>query len=178
MTGPSDQTLCLPMSLLRLWDCGVVLSGVSGIGKSDLCLSLLDRGHQLVADDALELVSDHGRLIGRAVKECGAYLHIRGLGVLDVRQLYGEQSVLAEQQVDLVLCLVDECADLAVDANWQDMVLCSMRVESVRIPVGSGRPLALLVETAVKLYQQKQRGQMPGLEFERHLAKMLNQEVE
>lgn len=167
------------MAQLRLWEFGVGICGPSGSGKSDLCLSLLDRGHQLVADDALNLTVKNGEIFGSAVEDCGRYLHIRGLGVIDVQALYGDAAVIPSWRLDFVVQLSErEDADLAIDAAWGDMLLCGVRVDSLVLPVGRGRELPVLVETIAKLYRQRQLGQAPAAVFRQRVSEMLNREVE
>ena len=145
--------------LVRVLGTGVLLIGESGIGKSECALDLITRGHEHVADDVVDVtVADDETLIGRAPELIYELLEIRGLGVINVREVFGNKSTRRE-------CNINICVELA---KWSD----SERIENVVeefsvagrvlpkfiLPVSPGRNLATLVETAVRLYATRGHG--------------------
>src|SRR5690606_6274184 len=91
--------------LMRVHGVGVLLTGASGVGKSELALELLSRGHRLVADDAAEFVIERGALRGRCPPLLQGFIEARSLGILNVRRLYGRRSVLGSTRLDLIIAL-------------------------------------------------------------------------
>jgi HPr kinase/phosphorylase len=141
--------------LMDVLGMGVLLSGESGLGKSELALELISRGHGLVADDVVEL-----RRIGPATIEgrCPPLLHglleVRGLGLLDIKTVFGETAVRRKMRVKLIVHLVrrstheDEYERLPLEDLTEDILGVPMR--KVVIPVAAGRNLAVLAEAAVR----------------------------
>jgi len=154
---PAVPALTVHGVLLQVCGTGVLLTGASGVGKSELALELLSRGHRLVADDAPLLERREGRLWGRCPELLEGFLEVRGLGVLSVRALLGEGAVLAEVPVELVVHL--EPADAAAMARLprlhpvrDEVELLGVILPRLHLPVAPGRNLAVLVETAVRLH--------------------------
>lgn len=141
---------------------GVLLCGDSGIGKSETALELIKRGHKLVADDAVDIRRvGRDRLIGTAPELIRYYMELRGIGVIDVRYLYGVGAVKPEGNIDLVVNL--EVWDdgkaydrLGLTSDTQDIL--GITVPSVTIPVRPGRNLAVILELAAMNNRQKKMG--------------------
>lgn len=130
---------------------GLLLTGDSGAGKSDAALGLLDRGHRLVADDAVELRRCGTRLHGSCPPALLGQLAIRGLGVLDVRLLYGPDCMRASQRIDLEVAL--EPRPPSADALMIERDIRSIMgaaIPRLRLPYISGRDLPLLLQTAAR----------------------------
>ena len=181
----------LPFVLVRVLDYGVLIAGASGSGKSDLALSLIDRGHCFVADEGVELhkVSSHDAaeasssdnyLYGRVSAPGLGLLHVRGLGVLDVAALYGDKAVAHQSRVDLVIELsADAYAEAGeIDGDWRNVVLCGVLVPKLLLPITAGRDSALLVETAVRLHRMRRQGYRAEVELELRLQDALKRSVE
>lgn len=144
----------IPGVLVHVHRRGLLLSGESGIGKSDAALQLLARGHQLVADDAVELHVRARRLYGQAPAALAGQLEVRGLGPCPVVTLFGEQALRPEAPVDLIL-------SLSQPASWSEWPRLAPRqdraevaglpVRRLHLPVAPERPLALLVEAVARL---------------------------
>jgi HPr kinase/phosphorylase len=132
---------------------GVLITGESGLGKSELALELISRGHGLVADDAVELSRTAPNMIeGTCPSLLQNLLEVRGLGLLDIRTIFGETSVRRKMKLKLVVQLVRSSADaferLPVQDQTQDILAVPIR--RVMLQVAAGRNLAVLVEAAVR----------------------------
>lgn len=131
---------------------GVLIMGKSGVGKSEAALELVKRGHKLIADDAVE-IRLHGRegLVGSAPAMIRYYMELRGIGLIDVRTLYGVGSVKPSGKIDLIVNLEvwdkDKAYDrLGVDTDTKDVL--GIAVPCMTIPIRPGRNLAVILETA------------------------------
>ncbi len=149
--------------LLRVIGHGVILLGKSGIGKSEAALALLNRGHLLVADDVVHVrEAPQGVLKGRCADGLRHHLEIRGLGVLDVEQLFGTLATLDETTIDLAIELVDaEAASEEPDRlgiEDRHISLLSIDVPYLQIQLRAGRDVATLIEVAARSQQLKARG--------------------
>lgn len=141
---------------------GVLIMGDSGIGKSEAALELIKRGHRLVADDVVELrkISDE-QLIGQSPEITRHFIELRGIGIIDVKTMFGVECVKLSQQVDLVIKL----EEWDKDANYDRLGLTDNYVEflgnkvtSHSIPIRPGRNLAIIVESAAVNHRQKKMG--------------------
>lgn len=137
--------------LLDVYGIGVMLQGDSGIGKSETAIELIMRGHRLVADDAVEIRRISNQLIGSAPEIIRHYIELRGIGVIDVRQLFGMRAVKTTAPIDLVVQLEPWDSTkfydrLGLDDHYETIM--DIQVPSVTIPVRPGRNLASIVEVA------------------------------
>ena len=141
---------------------GVLLTGDSGIGKSETALELIKRGHKLIADDAVDIRRiGRDRLVGTAPELIRYYMELRGIGVIDARQIYGVGAVKPETRVDLVVQLEPWEDGRAYDRLGLTTEYCeilNVRVPCVTIPVGPGRNLAVILELAAMNNRQKGMG--------------------
>ena len=141
---------------------GVLIMGESGIGKSEAALELIKRGHRLVTDDVVEIrkVSD-ATLIGSAPEITKHFIELRGIGIIDVKTLFGVESVKDTQAIDMVIKLEDWDKDkeydrLGIEDQYTEFL--GNRVVCHSIPVRPGRNLAIIVESAAVNYRQKKMG--------------------
>ncbi|MCG6504878.1 HPr(Ser) kinase/phosphatase [Kingella sp. SNUBH-2017] len=164
---------------LDVFEVGVLLTGSSGLGKSELALELISRGHSLVADDAVELHRTAPEVLeGRCPPMLRDFLEVRGLGVLNVRHIFGETSIRPKKQLKLIINLIpadDEYMKqldrLSIRSETESIL--NVAIRSVTLPVAAGRNLAVLVEAAVRNYILQLRGKDSTREFlERHQAMM------
>lgn len=119
--------LTLQGACVEVHGLGVLLTGTSGVGKSELALDLVSRGHRLIADDVAEVVRPaSGILLARCPELLRDYLEVRGLGVIDVRRMYGEQSVAGMQRLDLILHL-ESRGETASDTDAEALARISGR---------------------------------------------------
>lgn len=148
--------------LVDVYGEGVLITGESGIGKSETALELVKRGHRLVTDDVVELrkVSDV-TLVGSAPDITKHFIELRGIGIVDVKALYGASSVKDTQQVDLVIRLEEWDKDkeydrLGLEENYTEYL--GNKIVCHNIPIRPGRNLALICEAAAVNYRQKKMG--------------------
>jgi HPr kinase/phosphorylase len=150
---------------------GVLFKGDAGVGKSELALELVTRGHRLVADDVVELKHvAPDTLEGSCPELIRDFLEVRGLGILNIRYLFGEMAVKRQKNLKLIVELVQPEEIGEVGLNRIDMVASSetildVNIPKVRIPVAAGRNLAVLVEVAVRNHILKSRGINPVEQF-------------
>jgi HPr kinase/phosphorylase len=163
--------------LLDLYDLGVLIEGKSGVGKSECALDLIMRGHQLVADDTVEVRRKRaGLLIGSAPELLREHMEIRGLGILNVRELFGVSAVSGPKQIGLNIRLerwseAREVDRLGLDARTVEIL--GVEVPHFLLPVSPGRNLATLVETAVRVHLLRARGYNAAEQFvARHASRV------
>ncbi len=148
--------------LVEVYGEGVLLLGESGVGKSETAVELIKRGHRLIADDAVEIHQVRpGRLIGSAPELIRYYVELRGIGVVDVRQLFGMAAVKDDQVIDLVINLelwkegmiYDR---LGLESNQTSIL--DVDLPTLTIPVTPGRNLSVIIETAAMNNRHKKMG--------------------
>lgn len=152
--------------LVEIYGEGVLLLGESGVGKSETAMELVKRGHRLIADDLVEVrrVSDT-TLVGRAPEVIRYLIEIRGLGILDVKELYGVSSVKMQESINFVINLEDWDEDKIYERlgiNEETTEILGISVPSITIPVRPGRNLAIILEVAAINFRQKQMGYNAG----------------
>ena len=148
--------------LVEIYGEGVLLTGDSGIGKSETALELIKRGHRLVADDAVEIKRvNRDQLVGTAPEMIRYYMELRGIGVVNVRRIYGIGAVKPESGIDLVVHLEPWEEGKAYDRlglTSESEVILGVEVPRVTIPVRPGRNLAVILELAAMNNRQKKLG--------------------
>ena len=147
--------------LLDIHGEGVMITGDSGIGKSEVAMELIMRGHRLVADDAVELRRIANELIGSAPEVIQNYIELRGIGVIDVQQLFGMKSVKPQTRLDLVVQF--EPWDqgkfydrLGIEDHYTEIM--DIQIPTVTIPIRPGRSLASIVEVAAMNNRHRRYG--------------------
>ena len=156
---------------LEVLGTGVLIKGDAGVGKSELALELITRGHRLIADDVVELKHvAPDTLEGNCPPMIRDFLEVRGLGILNIRFLFGETAVKMRKNLKLIVELVQAAEIGELGLNRLDMVastetILSVGIPKVRIPVAAGRNLAVLVEVAVRNHILKSRGINPVEQF-------------
>ena len=147
--------------LLEVFGIGVLIIGKSSVGKSETALDLVNRGHRLVADDMVDIMAMDNKLMGTAPDNIRHYMEIRGLGIVNVRRLYGTGSVKHTSQVDLVIELEQWKSDFEYDRLGLDdhyIELLDVKVPHIVVPVRAGRNLAMIVEVAAMNQREKNFG--------------------
>ena len=158
--------------LLDIYGMGVMITGDSGIGKSEVAIELIMRGHRLVADDAVELRMVSNQLIGTAPEVIRHYIELRGIGVLDVRQLFGMRAIKLESELDLGVHFEpwDETKfydRLGIEDHYTEIL--GVQVPIVTIPVRPGRNLASIVEVAAMNNRHRRVGYNAAEELARRV---------
>ena len=152
---------------------GVLLTGESGMGKSEAAVELLKRGHRLIADDAVEIRKiSNSLLIGTAPAVIRNYVELRGIGIINVARLFGVGAVKAEKQVNLVVNIVPWDNHAAYDrmgADVEYMDILGVKIPMNTIPITPGRNLAVIVEVAAMNNRQRKMGYNAALEFTEQL---------
>lgn len=148
--------------LLRVFEVGVLITGRSGIGKSECALDLIDRGHALVADDFVELSLDQkGRVAGRSPDLIRHHMEVRGLGILNILDLFGTEAVEEAHTIDLVVELLEWEQFKDEDRTGltrRRFTLLDRDLPLLRIPVSLNRNIAILLEVAVRNHLLAERG--------------------
>jgi HPr kinase/phosphorylase len=164
--------------LVDVYGVGILITGESGVGKSESALELIKRGHQLVADDIVDIrkVADD-RLTGESPETVRHFMEIRGIGIIDIRAMYGVGAVLMSKSINMEIHL----------ENWKDKkeydrlglteeftAIMGVSVPYMVIPVRPGRNLAIIIEVAARNYSLKKMGYSAAQELDRRLNDMMN----
>lgn len=147
--------------LMDVFGVGLMLTGSSGVGKSETAMELIKRGHRLVADDSVLIKRIENKLVGSSPEQIRYFMELRGIGIINVKNMYGSGSVLTEKEVELVMELEHWRRDKEYDriggeANTEDILGVSVR--KLTIPVSPGRNLAILIEVAARDFRLKSMG--------------------
>ena len=141
---------------------GILIIGKSGVGKSEVALDLIYKGHKLIADDSVSFSkSNQNTLVGKAPSLLKNLMEVRGLGIIDIKKLFGRKSVIAEKKLFLVIKLKAfqkdiDCSKLEMTMNT--FKLYDISIPQIEIPVNQTRHTSLLIETAVRNYILLQKG--------------------
>lgn len=163
--------------LVEVYGEGMLLLGDSGIGKSETAIELVKRGHRLIADDAVEIkrVSDR-TLVGSAPEIIRHYIELRGIGIVDVRRIFGIGAVKNTERVDMVIQLENWIEGKMYDRMGMDeetLNILGIEVPSITIPVRPGRNLAIILEIAAMNNRQKRMGYNTAEEFNKKLLQQI-----
>ena len=164
--------------LVDVYGEGVLIMGESGIGKSEAALELLKRGHRLITDDVVEIhkVSDD-TLVGTSPEITRHFIELRGIGIIDVKTLYGVESVKETQNIDMVIKLEEWDKDKEYDRlglNEEYTEFLGNKIICHSIPIRPGRNLAIIVEAAAVNHRQKKMGYNAAQELYRRVQESIN----
>ena len=166
---------------MEIFSIGVLLTGESGVGKSELALELISRGHRLVADDAPEFTQIAPDVLdGTCPEMLQDMLEVRGLGVMNIRQMFGDTAVKRNKYLRLIVQLVrapETSADAMTRLTGETAAPCrvlDLEVPVFQLPVAAGRNLAVLTEAAVRLYMLGAKGLDPAAAFLARHANLLS----
>ena len=155
--------------LMEVYGEGILLTGESGMGKSEAAVELLKRGHRLIADDAVEIRKISGNmLMGTAPANIRNYMELRGIGIINVARLFGVGAVKAENEINLVVNIVpwnslENYDRLGIDVQYTELL--GVKVPVYTIPITPGRNLAVILEVAAMNNRQRKMGYNAALEF-------------
>ena len=161
---------------------GILLMGDSGIGKSETAIELVKRGHRLIADDAVEIKKVSAKkLLGSAPELIKHYVELRGIGIVDVRRIFGMGAIKELEQIDLVINLEQWVNGKMYDRfglQSETINILDVEVPSVTIPVTPGRNMAIIIEIAAMNHRQKKMGYNTAEEFNKRLMAQLEAQSE
>lgn len=167
--------------LCEIYGEGILIMGESGVGKSEAAIELVKRGHRLVADDAVEIkkISDSA-LVGSSPEIIRHFVEVRGIGIIDVKEIFGMGAIKDQQQIDMVIHL--EQWDVNKQYDRLGMVdeytnIMGINIPSITIPVKLGRNIAVIVEVAAMNNRQKKMGYNAAVELNRRLMQQMEEEL-
>ena len=167
-------------TFVDVYGIGVMIIGKSGIGKSEISLELIKRGHRLVADDLIEVtrLSDDV-LEGRGLSIIQHHMEIRGVGIIDIRNLFGVGAVRDEQKIELVMHLEEwekgkDYERLGIEDVHEDIL--GVKVPKIILPVKPGRNLSVIIEVAAMTQRLKARGYNPARELNKSIIKWMKKD--
>ena len=159
--------------LVEVYGEGILLLGESGVGKSETAIELVKRGHRLIADDAVEIKRVSSKtLVGQAPEIIRHYVELRGIGIVDVRRLFGMGAVNNTERIDLVIRLEPWVTGKMYDRLGLEndtVEILGLDIPALTIPVHPGRNLAIIIEIAAMNHRQKKMGYNTAEEFNRRL---------
>ena len=147
--------------LVDIYGEGVLITGASGIGKSETALELIKRGHRLVADDAVYIKQINDELIGSSNDMIRYFMEIRGIGIINVKNMYGTGAVLFEKEIELIMELEnwdDQKSYDRLSAGTLTETILGISIPKLVIPVHPGRNLAVIIEVAARNHRLKKMG--------------------
>ena len=157
--------------LVNVFGAGILITGNSGVGKSEAALELIKRGHQLVADDVVDIrrVSDD-RLVGESPELVRHFMEIRGVGIIDIATMYGVGAVIRSKSIDMEVHLEmwqagKEYDRLGMTENYTEIL--GVKIPSLLLPIHPGRNLAVVLEVAARNFRLKQMGYNAAMELAR-----------
>ncbi|BFK86676.1 HPr(Ser) kinase/phosphatase [Pseudoflavonifractor sp. DSM 107456] len=165
--------------LVEVYGEGVLLLGDSGVGKSETAIELVKRGHRLIADDAVEIRRVNNKsLMGTAPELIRHYIELRGIGVVDVRRIFGMIAIKEETEIDMVINLEPWREDAVYDRLGLDELyvdILDVKVPTITVPVKPGRNLAVIIEVAAMNNRHKKMGFNSALEFTKQIESHFDQ---
>lgn len=174
LTGTLDEVLAAETLIhgvfLNIYGKGVVIRGDSGIGKSEIALELIKRGHLLIADDAIELYHIAQGIVGKAPEVLKNLLEIRGIGVIDVSKMFGVASILPRDNVEMIIQLERwlpsrEYTRIGIEEDNTTEEILGVDIPKIVVPVTGGRSMSAIIEAAVMNMQLKDSGFDSSKEF-------------
>ncbi len=167
--------------MVEVFGMGILLTGESGVGKSETALELIERGHRLVCDDAVSIRRLGGNLlVGKAVNELlGYHLEVRGLGIINVAELFGVASVKEQKRVAMVIELELFDPNKEYDRLGTHEIkfdILGVEIPKLKLPVKPGRNLSILIETAAMNHRLKASGVHSARQFAQNLSAWLESE--
>jgi HPr kinase/phosphorylase len=169
--------MIIPGGLLRVFGLGVLIIGDSGVGKSESALELITRGHRFISDDVTECCVKNGRLIGIAPEVSHHFMEIRGLGIINIKEIFGAKAVSSSEEIRLVIRLQRWEKGRTYDRMGlefaRDKKIADVSVPQITIPVAPGRNISTLIEVACKVYLLRETGYHAPKEIVERLNKTL-----
>lgn len=167
--------------LMNVYGKGVLITGESGMGKSEIALELVKKGHILVSDDRVDIKRVHGTLMGQPPAITAGMLEIRGIGIINVHQMFGANSTISKSQIDFVIELelwnhAKEYMRAGIEEH-DPYRMHGLSIPKLVFPVKEGRNMSMLVEAAVTNFTLKSRGIDSAREFEQRIIDLLKEKA-
>lgn len=154
--------------LVDVFGVGILITGKSGVGKSEIALELVNRGHRLIADDSVIIKNINDQLIGKSPEKIRYYMEIRGIGIINIQRMFGPGSVRPDKGVDIIAELSPWEQGKNYDRigiNEQYEEILGINIQKVVIPVTPGRNIPIVLETAARKFRLKQEGYDPAADL-------------
>ena len=167
--------------LVEVFGVGVLLLGKSGVGKSEIVLDLVVKGHRLVADDVVEIKkTSPTTLLGQSPSTIRHHMEIRGLGIINIKDLFGVTSIRSSKKIQLVVELEEwktsrQYDRLGLDEKIHEIL--GIKVPKIEMPVAPGRNMSMIIEVAARNYLLKKMGYHSAEEFNQKLLSKMNEET-
>ena len=174
MTGDGPRQAVISGGLLRMFGLGVLIIGDSGVGKSESALELISRGHRFISDDVVHVrLARSGRVTGRAPSLSRYFMELRGLGIINIREIFGTRAICLQSTIDLAIRLKKWHRKKEFDRLGlrfpEDCLILGARIPQLNIPVAPGRNIATLIEVACHVHLCRKRGYLASREISRRL---------
>jgi HPr kinase/phosphorylase len=160
-------------SMADVYGVGLLFVGRSGIGKSECVLDLIERGHRLVADDAVSIVRRGNTLIGRGHELQRHHMEIRGIGIIDIRALFGIRAIRQQKRIEVIVQLVDWDAEATYDRtglDTQEVDILELKIPKVVVPLVAGKNITVMSEVVAMNHLLKYAGV--------HSARLFNEQLQ
>ena len=167
--------------LLEIYGVGVLLMGESGIGKSEISLELIRKGHCLVADDRVDIADVRGKLIGTCPETIYGMMEVRGIGIINVSRMFGVNSLTKRSHIRLLINLVPFNTEIPLERigmKTDHYEILNESIPLIRLPVSAARSMAEIIETAVTNFKLKDDGYDTGYEFQKRLLEIQERRLE
>lgn len=169
----------IPGGLLQVFGIGVLIRGDSGIGKSECALELISRGHRFISDDVTQITrTKEGALIGKTPSVSRCLMEIRGLGIINIRKIFGARAVASRAEIGLIIQLEKWGEGKKYDRlglkSWKDVQILDRKIARIIIPVAPGRNMATLVEVACKVHMLREKGYIAPQDLTKRLNRALS----
>ena len=166
--------------LLQVYGRGVLITGDSGIGKSEIALELIKRGHILVADDRVDVYRAHNQIFGVPAEVLEDMLELRGVGLLNIADMFGGMSTTGKTDIDCIINLCKSDPEEEFDRlgfnNEQVETLFGIDIPKLNIPIGEGRSVAAMIEAAVSNIIMRQKGKDSAENFRQKLTAFIEEQ--
>jgi HPr kinase/phosphorylase len=178
LANKTGYQIIVSAGLLNIFGVGTVIIGESGLGKSESSLELISRGHKFISDDVVEVYQDEsGWLWGRSPSLTKNFMEIRGLGIINIREIFGAKALLDESRIDLVIRLKKWSKKMEIDRLGldfpEDYFLAGVRVPQLHIMVAPGRNVATLIEVACRVFVLRRKGYQAAPDIVNRLERQL-----
>lgn len=177
--SPPLRQITVSGGLLRIFGLGVLIKGDSGVGKSESALELISRGHRFISDDVTEIrKTKKGKLIGTFPSLSRHFMEVRGLGVINIKEIFGPKAISQRAEINLIIQLKHWEQGREYDRLGlkfpEDCKILGMKIPQIDIPVAPGRNIATLIEVACKVHILRKKGYLAPQELARKLDRALS----